>query len=667
MIKRIKDFINRNIIFKISFITSFVAALCGVVLYNILPVLLNYPPNFMEVTTKEGLSFTSKIVLISLIIVIVNTILYYIMYKGINKWQKLVCVKSEESLNELRQIREKCVNLPYLIYILQIVIPVSLAIFIYPTIATQGTLSILFVIRVMIVAFSFLSVCSIVSLLFSKRILLKVLTQTDHVHRLKGYRISMKIKLFIQIMPMFIAAVLFTSLIGYSRLVSEKGDTLYKLYKSQLTEVFEELKSVESVEKINTALNDIKLNDAKDCKFIILPDNTVITSDNLELGRIFKLYITNYYLNTEGRAYDATEEIQGAYIRLKGVDGTYIAGVKFQVVSNETVLFFIINFITLIVLNLCILLYLSKSLSDDISMVADGLTKITEGGNIDFSKKIPVTSNDEIGDLVIAFNKIQEVEKEHVEEIERNNEVLMQQERLASLGYMIGGIAHNLNTPIMSIAGAVEYLNDLVEEYKDSIDDDSVTREDHHEIAKDMYEWVNKIKPLLSYMSNMISTVKGQTVKLNDSSNDHFTLSELINRMEILMSHELKSKSCILNKSVEPDLNTVIKGEINNLIQILGNLILNAIDSYEGNGGEIDFKVYKKSSGIQFVIRDYGKGISENVRDKLFKQMVTTKGKNGTGLGLYMSYSAVKGRFGGNIWFECPEGKGTAFYIFIPA
>ena len=58
--------------------------------------------------------------------------------------------------------------------------------------------------------------------------------------------------------------------------------------------------------------------------------------------------------------------------------------------------------------------------------------------------------------------------------------------------------------------------------------------------------------------------------------------------------------------------------------------------------------------------------MSKEVQDNLFKKMVTTKGKNGTGLGLFMSYSNIKAHFGGNISFESKEGVGTTFYITIP-
>ena len=74
----------------------------------------------------------------------------------------------------------------------------------------------------------------------------------------------------------------------------------------------------------------------------------------------------------------------------------------------------------------------------------------------------------------------------------------------------------------------------------------------------------------------------------------------------------------------------------------------------------------KQDDNIIISIQDYGPGLPEKVKDKLFKEMITTKGKNGTGLGLYMSYSTIKAHFNGNITFETKQGQGTKFNIIIP-
>lgn len=251
--------------------------------------------------------------------------------------------------------------------------------------------------------------------------------------------------------------------------------------------------------------------------------------------------------------------------------------------------------------------------------------------------------------------------------IEENQSMLMEKERLASLGQMIGGIAHNLKTPIMSIAGASEGLKELTHEYDISIGDPEVTNEDHHAIVKDMDEWIRKIREYSEYMSDVITAVKGQAVNFSDETSDSFTINEAIKYIDVLMKHELKNALVDLNIHMLTDADITIKGNINSFVQVINNMISNAIQSYNGEPNkDIDFTIDKVNNNIQFIIQDYGCGIPQSVQDKLFKEMITTKGKNGTGLGLFMSYSNIRAHFNGNVTFESKEGKGTKFIISIP-
>lgn len=254
----------------------------------------------------------------------------------------------------------------------------------------------------------------------------------------------------------------------------------------------------------------------------------------------------------------------------------------------------------------------------------------------------------------------------NIEAIKEQQEILLEQERLASLGQLIGGIAHNLKTPIMSISGGIEALKDLTYEYRDSIGDRSVTDQDHKEIAREMMSWLDKMKPYCSYMSDVISAVKGQAVQIIASGMSKFTVDEAVKRVELLLKHELKKYHCLLKVDSHIDMSTEIKGEVNNLVQVFDNIIINAIQAYEGQNGVIELCIVRSGDSVEFTFKDYGSGIPEKVADRLFKEMVTTKGKNGTGLGLYMSYSTVKGRFGGNMSFTTRESVGTTFYVSLP-
>jgi signal transduction histidine kinase len=295
-----------------------------------------------------------------------------------------------------------------------------------------------------------------------------------------------------------------------------------------------------------------------------------------------------------------------------------------------------------------------------------GFTKDGEVFNKFFMVEITaIFSKDDYLGTIILFKDITQ-SKRDLETIKANQTIIMEQERMASLGHLIGGIAHNLKTPIMSIAGGIEGLKELVEEYDNSIGDEEVVDEDHHEIAKEMMSWLGKMGPYCSYMSDIISTVKGQAAQFNTTNTIGFSIDELLKRVDLLMKHELNRFHCALSVESHIDRNSELIGEVSSLVQIFDNIIINSIHAYDGQSGVIELEISEDDRGILFAFKDHGKGMPTSVKERLFTSMITTKGKEGTGLGLYMSYATIKGRFGGDMWFESEEGEGTTFFILIP-
>ncbi len=184
-----------------------------------------------------------------------------------------------------------------------------------------------------------------------------------------------------------------------------------------------------------------------------------------------------------------------------------------------------------------------------------------------------------------------------------NQDILIERERLASLGQLIGGIAHNLKSPIMSISGATEGLTDLIKEYEESIVDKDVTIDDHVASANDMKDWISKIKSYLEYMSDIITAVKGQAVALSENAVDSFTVEELTKRVDILMKHELKKALITLNLDLKVPTSLMIHGNINGLVQVINNMISNAIQAYKGKEGQtIDLIITQEKMMLLFLL-----------------------------------------------------------------
>ncbi len=270
-----------------------------------------------------------------------------------------------------------------------------------------------------------------------------------------------------------------------------------------------------------------------------------------------------------------------------------------------------------------------------------------------------------LGTLILFKDVTQHMED--LQTIKNNQNMLMERERLASLGQLIGGIAHNLKTPIMSISGAAEGLSDLVKEYEISVGNSNVTIQDHYDIAKDMKSWIEKIRSYTEYMSDVITAVKGQAVNMSEERTVSFSLDELVKRVNILMMHELKNALITLNVEMKTDSSLNLHGNINSLVQVINNMISNSIQAYNGvPNNVINFILEKSGDNIIISVQDFATGLSDEVQAKLFKEMITTKGKNGSGLGLFMSYSTIRAHFNGNISFDTKKGAGTTFHIALP-
>ncbi|MDD5017900.1 MAG: histidine kinase N-terminal 7TM domain-containing protein [Eubacteriales bacterium] len=301
----------------------------------------------------------------------------------------------------------------------------------------------------------------------------------------------------------------------------------------------------------------------------------------------------------------------------------------------------------------------SETIVEDIEIDINGSRQYY---TVDFT---PIVQRNRCIAVILLFKNITQHIKD-MQKIQDNQAILLERERLASLGQLIGGIAHNLKTPIMSVAGGIDQLNWLAKEYIESIGDAQVTGDDHKEIAGEMQQWLAKMKTHMSYMSDIISTVKDQATKFNNPGQTWFTIDEMLKRVKILMQHEIVKNKCKYVQDLKVDSNTRIDGDINSMVQILDNVIVNAIQSYSGKGGDIILKVTQEENMLLMTICDFGQGIDDKIKDRLFKEMVTTKGKHGTGLGLYMSYSTIKGMFRGNMWFDSSKEQGTKFYIQLP-
>ena len=665
---KISRWINQHFHLSISLAYGFVVLFGVWFCYHFLPILLNYGPGTINTEFDKsfsgGLTYFIQFVLIFFAVFFVGTITLAIQtkdFKNINKY--LNNPSSKDSKEKLNAIKAKCISIPQDIFLLLAFIPpIGVSVVFYLLNFTSfADFKVL-----LIVSLTVLLVASI-GYLILKGLFKSVLTYINNTEKpQKTLKLSLVTTLLMQFFPLIIICTLYTYLLTYSTSITDKAKSVKAYYTYAISQTLANTQAT-NIEALETDLSNLPFLTKEDAVFLIDQNNQFINFNQTEVNDFFIEYALKLAEQYDNIVYDYYgTDTQGIIIPIT-FQGENIKIVIRYALSPGFSTFIVTNI--MLVLFFCVIfsIYFSKSLANDIKMVTDSMSDLVHNNDKSLNQIIPVTSNDEIGDLVIAFNQIQDLTNKNITEIESSQQTLMEKERLASLGQLIGGIAHNMKTPIMSISGAAEGLTELVSEYVASVDNPIVTKEDHKEIAKDMLDWITKIKTHTAYMSDILTTVKGQASQLTTSASDSFTVYDLTKRVDILMKHEIKKALLTLDTNIYCDPAQIIKGDINNLIQVVNNLITNAIQAYNGKVDEhIELNINTKNNYVIIQVRDYGCGMTDEVKSKLFKEMITTKGKNGTGLGLYMSYSTIRGKFNGDMRFESEIGVGTTFEIRIP-
>ena len=658
-----KDKINS--VTKLALLNTFIGVILAFILYWFLPYILNYPANTINndfQVQMVGITYTFQYcILVTLLAIFIFTA-FYVCYRKLNFSIEDCSNHSEEYYY---QLRKKLFNYPYITLIIQTIVPTVVCGILLTAFKTNFEL----LLRICIVILSISAIYAITTYIISREFFIKRLIKTSNLVKnpIAGFNLKIYKKLLILTFPLFLYTSVLLLLITSSVMTTEKGDLLYSVYHQELLNSFSS-NEFYTLSEAKEKLEHLTLNSENDYIVMFSAKDGSIYYTEGPLNNFLIQYTLRYYDQMNGQSFEYYgQDSQASLIKINTDSGEYFVGMHFSVFNNNIFLPFFIVAILTILFNNFYIYYIGKGLSRDLNTVISGLKGISSSYNVIDADKLPVTSNDEIGDLTVQFNDIQDLTKEHVEQIQSNQDMLMEKERLASLGQLIGGISHNLKTPIMSISGAVEGLTDLINEIDLSIGDPEVTNEDYHDITSDMKEWISKIHSYTSYMSDIITAVKGQAVALSENETDEFTIDELLKRVDILMKHEIKNASLTLNTTLRVSPTTTLHGDVNSLVQVVNNLITNAIQSYNGKKFEtIDLVATNDKNNLIISVIDHGCGMPKDVQDKLFKSMVTTKGKNGTGLGMFMSYSTIKGHFNGDMTFTSEVGKGTTFNIILP-
>ena len=244
---------------------------------------------------------------------------------------------------------------------------------------------------------------------------------------------------------------------------------------------------------------------------------------------------------------------------------------------------------------------------------------------------------------------------------------LVETEKMASLGDMVAGIAHEINTPIGLGVTASSLLSDKHNEIKQAFTDKTLKSSQLKKFLTDGEENISIIFRNLERAAKLISSFKKVAVDQSSAENRTFNVSELLG--EVLLTLSAKLKSCHVNIALSCPQNLNITSKPGPINQILINLILNSIyHAFEDREqGEISINIMNLGGQLHITYSDDGVGIDENIRAKIFDPFTTTKrGSGGSGLGMHLVYNLVTQALDGTIQMESEKGKGVYFDITFP-
>ena len=310
---------------------------------------------------------------------------------------------------------------------------------------------------------------------------------------------------------------------------------------------------------------------------------------------------------------------------------------------------------------------LGSKLAQPIKALENAVRRVGAGER---NLKIRVTDQDEIGSLAAEFNRmtatleqreeairelnrgLEEKVQERTAELEEKNRLLVQTreelvraEKLAAVGELAAGVAHEINNPLAIIRGNVELLQMSIPE-----------EADNREEADTIYQQVNRMERIVA---NLLSFARQQRKELGQTD-----LNRMLGEIVRQVGHQVPLTGIRVEERYAPDL-PLLAGDEGQLRQVFTNLILNAVQAMP-DGGTLSLATASDpaAGSCAVTVTDTGIGVPEEQQKEIFNPFFTTK-PDGTGLGLSVSYGIVR-EHSGTIRMESAPGRGSAFTVTLP-
>jgi two-component system NtrC family sensor kinase len=391
---------------------------------------------------------------------------------------------------------------------------------------------------------------------------------------------------------------------------------------------------------------------------------TQLTTFELLTDRIITLSKSNQDIAADRLANEEYGEIfNDMQLNMAGMLETNIDGAKALYNSNhqhhQTTRYLIILVTAIIIaIGLFIGWLLISTILEPLLKIQCHIASLTHTG--DLLLQLDIEGKDEISELAESFNTM-------LKSLFHAHNKLIQTEKLTSLGSLVAGVSHEINTPLGIAVTIGSTINDNFQKFSIRFKEKKVKRSDLENFEKEVNECLDILLNSLDRAVVLIQSFKQVAIDQTSEARRIFFLSDVADEVIRIHHHKIKrlgiTFDCVIDKNIEMDSFPGPLGQV--MTNLFNNAIIHGFESIDS--GIIAISAYLNNSIVIIKIEDNGKGIPKAFIDKIFEPFFTTKlGEGGSGLGLSIIFNIVVNLLGGKISVASTLGKNTCFTLELP-
>ncbi|MDP2633871.1 MAG: ATP-binding protein [Pseudoalteromonas sp.] len=282
-------------------------------------------------------------------------------------------------------------------------------------------------------------------------------------------------------------------------------------------------------------------------------------------------------------------------------------------------------------------------------------------------KQLNQSLEEKVNQRTIALREANQELLNTLERMHQYQNQIVESEKMASLGQMVAGVAHEVNTPIgLGITGST-LLRDKLSEINNGFEKKTLTSTQLKRFIDDGIENLDLIYRNLNRAAELVSSFKKVAVTQDGEIKSAVNVYNLISDVLLSMRADMQPKEPEVKVHCPSEL--IFETKVGPLQQVLQQLISNSvIHGFKDNiGNEIEFTIERNESSLIINYRDNGVGVDKTIKKRIFDPFVTTKrGEGGSGLGMHLVYNLVTQALGGNVFYDEKDDRGTSFIITLP-